>query len=146
MFDYQPEELLGRSLEMLYPTQREYIDIGERWLEVMRYQGECGDDRIMRCKQGDLVWFRVKGRCRNKRDPFSLVACTFESLRMADGISKRLTPREREIIGAIGAGLTSKEIARSLKLSPRTIEMYRSRLMEKAHVRNSSELLMKVLR
>lgn len=86
-----------------------------------------------------------EGALSHKRDPFALVGCTFESLRQADGIGNRLTSREREIIAAIAEGLTSKEIARLLKLSPRTVETYRSRLMDKLCVKNTSELLSNVL-
>ena len=37
-----------------------------------------------------------------------------------------LTPRERDILDAIAAGLGNKAIARQLALSPRTVEVYRA--------------------
>jgi len=37
---------------------------------------------------------------------------------------ERLTPREREILRLIAAHLQSKEIARLLSLSPKTVEMH----------------------
>ncbi len=43
----------------------------------------------------------------------------------------RLTPREREVLAQVIAGRTSKEIARALGISPRTVETHRSRIMEK---------------
>ncbi len=42
-----------------------------------------------------------------------------------------LTPREREVLERIVSGATNKEIARELDISPRTVEIHRSRVMEK---------------
>ncbi|MBO9545198.1 helix-turn-helix transcriptional regulator [Caulobacter sp.] len=47
--------------------------------------------------------------------------------RMVDRVStafEKLTPREREILRLIAAHLQSKEIARALGLSPKTVEMH----------------------
>jgi DNA-binding NarL/FixJ family response regulator len=45
-----------------------------------------------------------------------------------------LTGREREILQLIAEGHTSVEVARMLSLSPKTVETYRSRLMQKIGV------------
>ena len=52
-----------------------------------------------------------------------------------------LTDREREVAEFLLAGRTNREIAESLRLSPRTVENHRARLMEKLAVRNLPELL-----
>jgi RNA polymerase sigma factor (sigma-70 family) len=44
---------------------------------------------------------------------------------------ERLSRREREILQLVVEGKTSAEIAETLHLSPKTIETYRSRLMDK---------------
>ena len=41
-----------------------------------------------------------------------------------------LTPRQAEVLRLIGKGLTDKQIARALELSPRTIEMHVSRTLD----------------
>ncbi|KFC75653.1 Two-component transcriptional regulatory protein, LuxR family [Bosea sp. LC85] len=43
----------------------------------------------------------------------------------------RLTPREREILDLVAQGRSTKEIARTLDLSPRTVETHRANIGEK---------------
>ncbi|SEH15420.1 two-component system, LuxR family, response regulator FixJ [Sphingopyxis sp. YR583] len=52
-----------------------------------------------------------------------------------------LTPRERNILDAIAAGLGNKAIARQLELSPRTVEVHRANIMRRAGAGNVAELL-----
>jgi FixJ family two-component response regulator len=51
-----------------------------------------------------------------------------------------LTEREREILGAVAAGRASKEIAKELGISHRTVEVHRAHIMQKTGARNSIEL------
>lgn len=53
----------------------------------------------------------------------------------------RLTPREREVLERAAQGLHAKEIAASLGISPRTVEVHKTRIMEKLGVRNVAELV-----
>jgi RNA polymerase sigma factor (sigma-70 family) len=53
----------------------------------------------------------------------------------------RLTPREREVLALVGNGRHAKEIAASLKISPRTVEVHKARLMTKLGARNVAELV-----
>jgi len=55
----------------------------------------------------------------------------------------RLTPREREILQLVGDGKTTKEIARDLGISPKTVEFHRSHLMRKYEANNMAELIRK---
>jgi len=52
-----------------------------------------------------------------------------------------LTAREKEIIGLIAEGLTSKEIAGKLYISIATVETHRTNLMKKLQVRNVAGLV-----
>jgi len=58
---------------------------------------------------------------------------------------KLLTPRERVALAQIVRGATSKEVARSLGISPRTVEFHRANVMRKLGAKNTAELLHKVL-
>jgi len=53
----------------------------------------------------------------------------------------RLTQREREVLEHAARGLHAKEIAAALGISPRTVEVHKTRIMEKLDVRNVAELV-----
>lgn len=61
-------------------------------------------------------------------------------LRAAPSRRQSLTARECEVLALIADGYSSKEIARKLCLSTRTVEKHRGRLMEKVGVRGIAEL------
>lgn len=42
-----------------------------------------------------------------------------------------LTPRERQVLTLLGQGMQNREIAVQLSISPRTVEVYKARMMEK---------------
>jgi two-component system response regulator FixJ len=52
-----------------------------------------------------------------------------------------LSSREREVFSGLVAGKPTKQIALDLELSPRTVEMHRSRLMRRLGVLHLTELL-----
>jgi two-component system, NarL family, response regulator NreC len=51
-----------------------------------------------------------------------------------------LTPREREILHLVVDGNTSAQIAKKLVLSPRTVELHRSRIMKKLDLHNQTDI------
>jgi DNA-binding CsgD family transcriptional regulator len=57
----------------------------------------------------------------------------------------QLTLRERVVLAQITKGASSKEAARTLGISPRTVEFHRANMMRKLGARNVAELLSKVL-
>lgn len=62
-----------------------------------------------------------------------------DSLRETGG-SAPLTTRQTEILRHVASGKTTKEIARELGISPKTVEFHRSRLMERIGVRDVTGL------
>lgn len=54
---------------------------------------------------------------------------------------EQLTPREREILLLVARGLRSKQIAADLGISLKTVEEYRSRILDKMQVSSSCELV-----
>lgn len=63
-----------------------------------------------------------------------------------DNPVERLTPREREILQLVSEGKSSAEIAAAMFLSPKTIETYRSRLMQKLGVNDIPSLVKLAIR
>jgi FixJ family two-component response regulator len=65
-----------------------------------------------------------------------------EKERAADaGKLAQLTAREREVLEHAARGLHAKEIAAALAISPRTVEVHKTRIMAKLGVRNLAELV-----
>ena len=54
---------------------------------------------------------------------------------------ERLTEREREILALIAAGHPNRDVAAQLRISPRTVEVHRARIMEKLECRSLAELI-----
>jgi len=52
-----------------------------------------------------------------------------------------LTPREKLVMSLVVDGLSNKEIARDLGISPRTIEVHRAKVMEKMQAGSLAELV-----
>lgn len=53
----------------------------------------------------------------------------------------QLTPREREILSLIEKGLTTKQIARDLDISPKTVEFHRGHIMRKFDASTMAEVV-----
>lgn len=52
-----------------------------------------------------------------------------------------LTPRERDVLTALVAGNSNKQIARTFGISPRTVEVHRASLMTRLGARNLAEAI-----
>ena len=53
----------------------------------------------------------------------------------------KLTPREREVLTALVSGMSNKQIARVLNISPRTVEIHRSKMMMRLHAHSSADAI-----
>ncbi len=56
-----------------------------------------------------------------------------------------LSPRQLEVMSLVAEGLSSKQIALRLGISPRTVENYRAWVMERMNASNVADLVRKVL-
>ena len=59
-------------------------------------------------------------------------------------VAADLTPREQGILAEIVVGHSSKEVARALHISPRTVEFHRANLLKKFRAKNTADLVRKV--
>jgi len=60
---------------------------------------------------------------------------------MAEDPLGRLSARERQVLQQLAEGHSTNEIAESLSLSPRTVETYRARMMEKLGLQDLAGLI-----
>jgi two-component system response regulator FixJ len=65
----------------------------------------------------------------------------WETRESAAGRMAALSPRERQVVEGLVAGLPNKTIAYELGISPRTVEMHRARIMKKLDLRSLSALV-----
>jgi len=144
MFGYAREEVLHQSFRMLYPSATEFDAIRDVGLQALKSTGEYSDERIMHRRDGTPFWARVRVATQNPADPLSRTILSFADI---SGLRPevQLTPREKQVVMRLAQGRTSKEIARELALSPRTIDDYRARLLRKFDVRNIAELLSRIM-
>jgi PAS domain S-box-containing protein len=139
MFGHQPGELRDRSFSILYPSEEEFVNIRNRGIEALRERGRYWDERVMRRRDGSLFWCRVRGHTFTPQTPLGRAVWSFADL--SDGRPYQpLTRREREVFSLLGEGKTSKEIARALHLSYRTVEVHRARLLKKFGASNTAGL------
>ncbi len=144
MFGYDVEQLRDQSFAILYPTYEEFVRIRDKGVKPLREINRYTDERIMARANGSLFWCRVRGiTLTDEGDPLMKAVWSFADLSEERPVTE-LTTRERQIIMHLGGGLTSKEIARELGISPRTIETYRAKLLKKFRSSNVAELLGRV--
>jgi PAS domain S-box-containing protein len=144
VFGWRPAELEGQSIRLLYPGQTDYEVIGERARRAMRVDEVYRDERFMRRKDGQVVWMEGRGTALDRDDPQKLAIWTYRPLE-GEGPSGALTPTERIIARYLVNGFTSKEIAQAVGSSPRTVEVHRANMIRKLQVRNSFELVSRLL-
>jgi PAS domain S-box-containing protein len=145
MFRAEREQLIGQSFRVLYPTQGEYERTGERILASLDVDGRYADERVMRRADGELFWCHVWGHALDAADPHAAGIWSFDDLSSRRSLKLDFTPREREIAALLIEGLTSKMVGKRLGISPRTVDVYRARLMRKVGASTTAELVHKLL-
>jgi PAS domain S-box-containing protein len=149
IFGATREQLVGRSFELLYPTHDEYERTGQRIVARLDASGWYADDRVMKRlggkQAGELFWCHVSGRALDPQQPHAAGIWAFEDLSSRRVLKVDFTAREREIAALLIEGLTSKLIGKRLGISPRTVDVYRARLMRKMGAASSAELVNKLL-
>jgi PAS domain S-box-containing protein len=138
-------QLVGRSFELLYPTHEEFERTGQRIVASLDAKGFYADDRVMKRLGGELFWCHVSGRALDPKQPHAAGLWSFEDLSARRRLTAELTAREREIAALLVDGLTSKRIGQKLAISPRTVDVYRARLMRKYGASTTPELVNKLL-
>ena len=124
-------EITGHHHAVVVPLRAHKRSIGVLWLASARAFGQ--DDLNFLAMCGSRIGLAVQhlryieGDVRAPRPA-------------GDGPLAELTAREREILGLVAAGLTSREAAERLVVSVRTVEWHRARVQAKLGVSGRSEL------
>lgn len=140
MFGFSKTELIGQSFRMLYASAEEFEQIRDVGIRHLMEKGVYLDERIMQRRNGAKFWCRFRAHTLSPEEPLKRSILSFAVIsETAPTIS--LTLRERQVVMQLSRGATSKEIARHLSLSPRTVDDVRGRLLKKLNVRNTTELL-----
>ena len=150
MFGARRDELIHQSFEVLYPSSAEFERTGQRIVASLDAEGRYADDRVMKRLhaapgQQELFWCHVSGRALDPRQPHAAGIWAFEDLSSRRALKVDFTAREREIAALLIEGLTSKLIGKRLGISPRTVDVYRARLMRKVGAASTAELVNKLL-
>ena len=149
MFGAERAQIIGSSFEILYPTANEFERIGLRIAAQLDSAGRYADERVMKrldgAQAGELFWCHVSGRALDPQQPHKAGIWAFEDLSSKRMLTVDLTPREREVAALLIQGLTSKGVGKRLAISPRTVDVYRARLMRKYNAATTTELVHKLL-
>ena len=149
IFGATREQLVGQSFELLYPTADEFERTGQRIVASLDGSGCFADDRVMKRiggkRAGELFWCHVAGRAIDPAQPHAAGIWTFQDLSSRRALKVDFTAREREIAALLIEGLTSKQIGKRLDISPRTVDVYRARLMRKLGAASTAELVNRLL-
>jgi PAS domain S-box-containing protein len=149
MFGAARDQLIGRSFEVLYPTVDEFERAGIRIVASLDAKGRYADERVMKRvdgqAKGELFWCHVTGRALDPAHPHAAGIWSFEDLSSRRKLRVEFTAREREIAALLIEGMTSKQIGKHLLISPRTVDVYRARLMRKVGASTTPELVNKLL-
>ena len=149
MFGATRDQLVGQSFQILYPSVDEYERMGARMAPLLGRNGTYADDRIMKRVdgrfKGETFWCHVTGRALRREAPHEAGIWSFEDLSSKRTVKAELTAREREVAAFLMDGLTSKEIGRALGISPRTVEIYRARLMRKYQAHSTPDLVHRLI-
>lgn len=145
IFGATRDALIGQSFQVLYPSADEFERTGARIVPIMNKLGLYSDERIMKRASGELFWCHVTGRSLDRNEPLGAGIWTFEDRSQRRAVSAELTARERDIAAQLVEGKTSKQIGKLLAISPRTVDIYRSRLMKKYGASTSVDLVQRLI-
>lgn len=149
MFRSREEQLIGTSFAMLYPGQHDFETAATHFGPLLSQHVNFHDDRLMRRLDGTHFWVTVRGYSFNQSKPYELATWVFTEVdaQPHEGVKEKvsLTSRERDVAALLVDGLTSKEVAKHLGISPRTVDIHRASLLRKYAVKSTPELIRRLI-
>jgi len=135
----------GRSL----PAVMSAMEESGRWMPVAAFAEYPSVDRVVSALDlgalDYLTWPSPRDRLIDKLRTVSRrgAAIAEKQVEIAEARAqmKRLSGREREVLRDLSHGLSNKEIAMHLGISPRTVEIHRSNLITKIGAKSSAHAI-----
>lgn len=121
----------NRDLPVIIITGHGAIDMAVRALKAGAFdfiEKPFDDGRLL-----DGISDAMAGATRRK--------ATTETVSTTAANYAELSERQRQVMDLVAEGMANKEIAARLGISPRTVEIYRAKVMEKMGARNLAELV-----
>jgi two-component system, NarL family, response regulator NreC len=128
-----------KTIMLTQHTERQFL------LEGLR-AGTCGF--VMKTRSADELVQAIRETARGGTYFSSEVAAAAVEAyqNKADLPADPLTPRERQVLQLIAESKTTKEIAAMLEISAKTVETYRSRIMEKLGIHETAGVVRYAIR
>jgi DNA-binding CsgD family transcriptional regulator len=159
MFRTTGEALVGQSVRVLYPNQVAFERFGARVIPALKKFGRITEPRAMQRIDGELFWVHVTGVSEHRDDPYREALWFFSEMGAATNLSgsassanrliaeakNSMTKRERDVAALLIQNQTAKEIGIALGISPRTVEVFRGKLLKKFDAPSTSELVKTLL-
>lgn len=151
LFDLAESRLLGMRFDALFPDGDAFETIQAAMRNARIHGGHYRETRLMRqidngADDHDSLLRQANLQYVGLDTQNGLTMCSVEALSVPLLDHSKLTNREREVASLLRERYTAKEIGRSLGISHRTVEIYRTRLMKKYGVRNAASLVRILLR
>ncbi|MDH2239461.1 LuxR C-terminal-related transcriptional regulator [Pigmentiphaga sp. GD03639] len=140
LLDYELPEISGQSLRSFYDNESEYDARGRQGIVAFAASPHCETIVHWRTRTGSALLIKAFGRSLDAKDPFAKMVWALYPAQQ-DTSMGGLPRRQKEVLALLRKGLTSKEIARTLQISPRTVEKHRAQLLERAGVANTAALI-----
>lgn len=148
---YWPSDgtLLVHDDEQCLPAVMQSMADAGKWLPVVAFAETPSVERVVAAlDQGALdylPWPAPRGRILQKlgsvNQRASALAPKQREIAEARAQMRRLSAREREVLSDLSQGLSNKEIAMHLGISPRTVEIHRSNLISKIGAKSSAHAI-----
>ena len=140
MLGYISEDVQGQSFRMFYGSDEEFEKIQHVGINALKTKGNYSDERLLHHREGHSVWCRFRAHSLTPDQPLDRIILSYAQI-SNNTQTITLSKRERQVLGLMNQGMSSKEIASDLELSPRTIDDVRSRLIKRFKVKRCSDLL-----
>ena len=140
MLGYKPKDIQGKSFRMFYGSNEEFEKIRHVGINALKTKGNYSDERLLHHREGHSIWCRFRAHSLTPDRPLDRIILSYAQI-SNNTQTITLSKRERQVLGLMNQGMSSKEIARELELSPRTIDDVRARLIKRFKVKRCLDLL-----